>query len=214
MWTAKIDKYEPFVGNLALLGPLSVTCEKVMHNLKCSTVVAGTARQSSQVGPDWNEEFFGAAEIGFPAAAHDNNFNSDFFKGSVTLTRTDPQAWWQMTLGSKKFIDNVTVYNRQDCCKDKLSNFYILLSKEIFSSARLQVPIALQHYCELHFLIDGHSLQVVLAEPRVLKYHFMYVVGISTAFVVKRNAVYVRVQLAGTNQLSLTEVVVRCPTHN
>ena len=49
---------------------------------------------------------------------------------------------------------------------------------------------------------------MALAEPRVIKYHFMYMVGDSAAFVVQRNAIYIRVQLAGTNQLSLTEVVV------
>ena len=42
----------------------------------------------------------------------------------------------------------------------------------------------------------------------MIKYHFMYMVGDSAAFVVQRNAIYIRVQLAGTNQLSLTEVVV------
>ena len=32
----------------------------------------------------------------FIDAANDNNFNGNFFAGSVTLTRTDPQAWWQV----------------------------------------------------------------------------------------------------------------------
>ena len=32
----------------------------------------------------------------FTDAANDNNFNGNFFAGSVTLTRTDPQAWWQV----------------------------------------------------------------------------------------------------------------------
>ena len=42
IWTAKINIYEPFIGNLAL---------------------KATARQSSLVGPDWGQHIFGHTEV-------------------------------------------------------------------------------------------------------------------------------------------------------
>jgi hypothetical protein len=41
--------------------------------------------------------------------------------------------------------DGDAVCRRQDCCKEKLSNFYVLLSKQSFSSSRLQVLLRTAH---------------------------------------------------------------------
>ena len=41
--------------------------------------------------------------------------------------------------------DGDALCRRQDCCKEKLSNFYVLLSKQSFSSSRLQVLLRTAH---------------------------------------------------------------------
>jgi len=59
------------------------------------------------------------------AKAIDGNLNGSF--GSGSTTHTDGNAtgavWWETTLATPSFIDEIALYNRGDCCQDRLSNF-------------------------------------------------------------------------------------------
>jgi hypothetical protein len=126
---------------------------------------------------------------GVAALAVDGNKNgrySDTWQNSVTLTNSDAQAWWQVDLGGPNFVKNVSIYNRADRFGERLQNFYVLFST---------VP----------FLSD--QLQDLLADPMVVKIHIMYMEE-STFLDVKSVAQYIRIQLAGTNYLSLAEVEI------
>ncbi|MEZ4300504.1 MAG: discoidin domain-containing protein [Polyangiaceae bacterium] len=59
----------------------------------------------------------------------DGNTNGDFTGASVTHTNS-AQAWWQVDLGARKNIASVKLYNRTDCCADRLSNFDVLISTD------------------------------------------------------------------------------------
>ena len=111
---------------------------------------------------------------------------SDTWENSVTLTNSDAQAWWQVDLGGPNMISNVTIFNRVDKFGERLQNFYVLFST---------IP----------FLSD--QLQDLLADPLVYKVHLMYMEEQSTLYVNKM-AQFIRIQLAGTNYLSLAEVEV------
>jgi hypothetical protein len=62
--------------------------------------------------------------------AVDGNTSGDFFDGkfSVTHTYKDQGAWWQVDLGAIKTINQIIIYNRTDCCKDRLSQYRITVS--------------------------------------------------------------------------------------
>ncbi|GEM_PF-1823507 len=61
--------------------------------------------------------------------AVDGDTNGDFAHCSVThTTGNDPQPWWQVDLGSSQTIDRVVLWNRTDCCGDRLSDFDVLVS--------------------------------------------------------------------------------------
>ena len=83
-------------------------------------------------------------------------------------------------------VRNVSIYNRVDKFGERLQNFYVLFST---------VP----------FLSD--QLQDLLADPLVYKTHFMYMEEEAHLYI-DQVAQYIRIQLAGTNYLSLAEVEV------
>ncbi len=64
------------------------------------------------------------------ARAVDGNTDGDFFKGSVTHTGTEAQPWWQVDLGSVTDIGQVVLYNRTECCSERLTNFDLQISND------------------------------------------------------------------------------------
>ena len=75
---------------------------------------------------------------GQASRAVDGDTNGSFFDGSVTHTSDIEQAWWEVDLGLQSVIDSVNIFNRtDDCCTDRLSNFYVLISDEPFASRSL-----------------------------------------------------------------------------
>ena len=113
---------------------------------------------------------------GAPARAVDGNTDGNWFNSSVTHTDSGAQPWWQVDLGATKDIGEVVLYNRTDCCADRLSNFEIKVSNDGATWTKV---------AELAGTAPTRSAHPVNATGR-----------------------YVRVQLRGTNVLSLAEVQV------
>lgn len=62
------------------------------------------------------------------ARAVDGNTNGDFLAGSVSHTREgQADAWWQVDLGAEQDIGDIEVWNRTDCCADRLSGYTVEL---------------------------------------------------------------------------------------
>lgn len=131
-----------------------------------------------------------SAYPGSPAAgaAVDNNTDGNFSNGSVTHTNLDTNAWWQVDLGASSGIASVNVWNRTDCCSSRLGDFWIFVSDTPFGPA--DTPATLQNRAGTF-----SSHQTVAPNP-------------STNVPVGIIGRYVRVQLTGTNYLSLGEVQV------
>jgi hypothetical protein len=121
------------------------------------------------------------------AAAVDGNTNGNFGAVSTTHTENTFQPWWQVDLGTSQNLDNIRLWNRTDCCGDRLSNFYVLVSDQPFVSTNLTTTIN---------------------QAGVSAYYTPGQAGVSHAISVGRTGRYVRVQLAGTNFLSLAEVQI------
>ena len=56
--------------------------------------------------------------------AVDADFNNDetnpLFYGSVTHTKSLPNSWWSVDLGSRIKVKTVLITNRRDCCRKSL----------------------------------------------------------------------------------------------
>lgn len=61
--------------------------------------------------------------------AIDGNRESKYAGKSCTHTKRENRAWWQVDLQETCSIDTVTVWNRGDCCGDRLSNFKVKVGK-------------------------------------------------------------------------------------
>lgn len=59
--------------------------------------------------------------------AVDGNFNGNYANGSVTHTGNEPEPWWEVDLRENQLVTEVTLYNRTDCCSERLSNFRVEL---------------------------------------------------------------------------------------
>jgi uncharacterized repeat protein (TIGR01451 family) len=83
-------------------------------------------RAASQSSDYASETPPGTAVAGW---AVDGNTNGDFARGSVASTSYDLYAWWQVDLGGLQWLDAVQLWNRTDCCSDRLKNFYVLVTE-------------------------------------------------------------------------------------
>jgi uncharacterized delta-60 repeat protein len=123
-----------------------------------------------------------------PGAAVDGNTNGSFFSGSVTSTNLDANAWWQVDLGASASISSVAIWNRTDCCADRLSDYWVFVSDTPFLAS--DTPATLQDR-------PGTSSRHQINAPMP-----------SATIPLTAQGRYVRVQLTGTNYLSLAEVQV------
>ena len=114
--------------------------------------------------------------------AIDRNNEGVFGLGSVTHTNADAvhvRAWWEVDLNDNSLVYSVVVFNRVDCCMDRLSNFDVILKDQSHNVLR-----------SIHEVQGGIEIMAFPMHPTL------------------RSVRYVRVQLRGTGVLSLAEVEV------
>lgn len=76
-----------------------------------------------------------SSEVGGASASRavDGKTDGDFNNGSVTHTNADQHAWWEVDLGHEEPIDSVRIWNRVDCCGNRLRDFWVFISPNPFS---------------------------------------------------------------------------------
>jgi hypothetical protein len=129
---------------------------------------------------------------GYPTAtasnAVDGNTDGKFYDGSVSHTNQEANPWWQVDLGASATVNSVVVWNRTDCCGDRLSDYWVFISNTPFGST--DSPATLQNRAG-----TWSSHQTTAPNPSI---------SIPAGFIGR----YVRVQLSGSNFLSLAELQV------
>lgn len=125
---------------------------------------------------------------GAASRAVDGNTSGVWTEGSVTHTTNASQSWWQVDIGAHASIDSISLHNRTDCCADRLSNFYVLVSDTPFGGRSLNELLADSTvYNSFHEGLNDTSLDIALGNV---------------------TGRYVRVQLQDAGVLSLAEVQV------
>ena len=113
--------------------------------------------------------------------AVDGNTDGEFLNSSTTSTKDEQGAWWQVDLGGKKKINQIIIYNRTDCCANRLSNYQVSISdKADFST----------HTYQQDFHVAPNPKKIIQLDAS------------------GKQGRYVRIQLLGKNYLSLAEVQV------
>jgi RHS repeat-associated protein len=118
--------------------------------------------------------------------AVDGNTDGVWNNNSVTHTDNDFHGWWQVDLGQVQSITAIRVWNRAEFL-ERLTSFYVFVSDNPFTSIDL----------------TGTQNQV-----GVSSYYTSGQCGFPTDLAINRTGRYVRVQLAGTNYLSMAEVQI------
>jgi YVTN family beta-propeller protein len=131
---------------------------------------------------------------GDPSRAVDGNTSGIYAENSATHTDIAVQPWWQVDLGQQSQIQSVRLWNRTDCCAARLSNVYVFVSASD---------------------MNGRTLEQLTADSTVARMQVASLNGAaSIALPFTAQGRYVRVQLTGTNYLSLAEVQVLGPPAN
>jgi hypothetical protein len=130
----------------------------------------------------------GYASAGSQSAA-DGNIDGNFLHGSTTHTNREANAWWQVDLGETRDLDAIVIWNRTDCCSERLTDYWVFVSDAPFDAG--DTPATLQRRSGI-----WSSHQTSAPNP-------------STRLKLDgTEGRYVRVQLSGTGSLSLAEVQV------
>ncbi len=119
--------------------------------------------------------------------ARDGSRDGSWNNGSVTHTELNVNAWWEIDLGEEREISHLQVWNRTDCCGDRLGNYHALVSSVPFEST---------------------DLSASTSQPGVFSQQFTAAPSPAQRVDVARSGRYVRIQLSGSNYLSLAEVEV------
>jgi len=109
-----------------------------------------------------------SAHGGIANRAIDGNTDGTFGNESVTHTEPGSQPWWQVDLGAVESISTITIYNRTDCCIDRLSDFYLLVSDVVFESNNLQESRSQSEVKSYYFgdTVEGSTSFNVASRPR------------------------------------------------
>ncbi len=128
---------------------------------------------------------------GAPSRAVDGNTDGNYGAGTTTHTaEPSDEAWWQVDLQDSHAIDQIEIWNRTDCCSQRLSDYWVMVSETPITAA---------------------SLDEARSTPGVTAIHQPGQAGRPTRIDLDDlPGRYVRVQLAShSNPLSLSEVKVR-----
>lgn len=155
-----------------------------------AAATTGTARTNLALGKTTNQS--GTDYSGVSSRAVDGNRNGEYGANSVTHTTNAANSWWEVDLGSVQNISGVRIWNRVDCCVERLSNYWVYVSDVPFTSTS---PSATRAQAGVSwFRVNGVS-------PRSIEIPF------------NRTARYIRIQAPGLEAdyglyLSLAEVEV------
>ncbi|MFT7224166.1 MAG: hypothetical protein ACI82Z_001719 [Cellvibrionaceae bacterium] len=122
---AKAENSKPFPWLWVLLGAILAI-----------VVIGGIIWALQGTPPSQKYTFVDAVQIstyGAGDAKRAIDGNTDGKWGSNSITHTSGftnHEWWQGDLGESRDIGRIVLYNRTDCCAERLSNFYILISDE------------------------------------------------------------------------------------
>ena len=78
-------------------------------------------KQTQQGSEGWN---------GKPEKAVDGNTDGTYGHNSCTHTQNNDGAWWSVDLGQSYSIQEVVVWNRSDCCHDRLNGVEVRIDSQ------------------------------------------------------------------------------------
>ncbi|MEQ9302317.1 MAG: carbohydrate-binding protein, partial [Marinoscillum sp.] len=95
-------------------------------NINWFEFIAGTNPVGTNIALNGTATQSSTAYSGVASRAIDGNTSGNWSDGSVTHTSADTSnPWWEVDLGGTYDIDYIDIYNRTNCCSERLSNFTV-----------------------------------------------------------------------------------------
>ena len=154
-------------------------------NVSQAAPVGQTVSNLAQGKPATQSSTYTADYIASRAA--DGNTDGNYWSKSINHTNFETNPWWQVDLGGAATITSITLWNRTDCCSDRLTNFFVFVA---------------------NYDMTGKGFGDLVVDNTVWRYSLGTTAPTTLNIPVNTTGRYVRVQLAGTNALHLAEVQV------
>ena len=121
--------------------------------------------------------------------AVDGNTDGNFNNGSIMHSLYEAKPWWQVDLGATASITSIEIWNRTDCCLERLSDYWVFVSNTPFLAGDTPETLSTRAGTwNNHQTIQPNPTSVITAGGAQGR--------------------YVRVQLSGWNYLKMAEVKV------
>jgi len=184
-WSMGLDRSKPTVyyGNTVKSNALSVRCIKNSKASKKADMISKMTNIALNKPTAQSSTFATAAS----SRAVDGNTNGDYFHNSVSSTQPELiNPWWHVDLQKKSYIAKINIFNRTDCCKDRLGNYRVTIAddasftqvkyvNEFYTAPNPQATIDLSAYNVTGRYIKVEALKVIgetaylsLAEVQVI----------------------------------------------
>ncbi len=111
---------------------------------------------------------------------------------SIQHTQRESMPWWKVDLGESADIESIKLFNRTDCCSNRLKDFYLFASEAPIDASK--------------------TINELLADASIANYYHEGTVGAQKSIEWPTQGRYVAIKLTGKNPLHMAEVqVMGCP---
>ncbi len=121
------------LASAALIGacsPEDITDAESLDNGPAGSVQEALSAPNLALGKPASQSSMYTGGGGEAARAVDGNTHGNWNGGSVTHTDNQLQPWWQVDLQGSHALSTVGLFNRTDCCSDRLQNFRVRVSDD------------------------------------------------------------------------------------
>ena len=183
----------PIVGNAGFLGPAPVETPTPPPTLSPtpgpSPTPTPTLAPPANIAVSRPVTQSSTASGAAAERAIDGDQNGDFGAGSVSLTETELNPWWQIDFEEMHRLESVSIWNRSDCCSANLADLYLFVSPTDMT---------------------GRPFAALRDDPLVQQIYHAGPVGAQLTLPADLSGRYLRIQLGGSQEsaLALAEVEV------
>jgi hypothetical protein len=115
------------------------------------------------------------------------NLALDNDQNTFTHTAETSNPWWYYDIGELKHIQSIEIYNRHNCCSERLSNYKLFVSEKSFANDN---PTMTENSADVWTYTGGNMTNIIMDNV-----------------IVNKQGRYIKIQLIGANRiLSLGEV--------
>jgi len=152
------------------MSSLAIPC--VVAFIILSSLTQANAEVNLALGrPAWQSSVQGG---GVPGKAVDGNTDGAWSQNTCTQTNmTDPDPWWAVDLGGTYELSSIVIYNRGDCCVERLKGISVAVTND--NEMLIEGDADLNEYAQCGGLVTQTRTNIIeCAAGSVGRYVYIY----------------------------------------